>query len=145
MGPAFSLRSLNAAIYMSTCSQRPKGIYVSLTGKVKSPAGEIAALSDNCCAAMGTPIVQWEDVGGALSIWLTGHSVFATLNILLMSGAMDNQWAMRRLNNYLLKLDADGMMSSVERAAVGAVIVPSVEELNLSRIQMWVERVAQTS
>ena len=111
--------------------------HVSLTGKEKSPAGEVAGLSHDSCVAMGTPIVRWEDVGGALSVWLAGHSVFATLDILLMAGAMDNQWAMRRLDSYLCKRDADGTLSFVERSAVGVVIVPSVEkELTLSCIQM---------
>ena len=118
--------------------------HVPLAGKEKSPASEVAAFPDNSCVAMGTPVVRWEDVGGALSVWLTGHCVFTTLDILLMAGAMDNQWAMRRLDSYLCKRDADGTLSFVERSAVGLVVVPNVEELTLRCIQMWVERVAQT-
>ena len=120
---------------------------MSLAGREKSPAGGVAAPSDDSCIAMGTPIVRWEDLGGALSVHLMGHSVFATLDILLLAGAMDNQWAMRRLDSYMCKRDADGTLSFVERAAVGVtvIIVPSVEGLTLSCIQVRVERVAQTS
>ena len=115
-----------------------------LTGKEKSPASEVAAFYDGSCVAMGTPVVRWQDVGGALSVCLTGNCVFATLDILLMAGAMDNQWAMRRLDSYLCRRDADGTLTSVERSAVGVVIVPSVEELTLSCIQMCFERIKET-